>query len=169
MKHNIRLIKNMKKIIFLIFAVVFSADSFAQKIELATSFGNFELKRNGVFITTLSELEQIVAADINALEYVKKARTNKTISDISGFIGGFGIGYSIGSLLGKNKTYAPALLGLGFIVIKIPFINGINKNLKLGTDAYNTSLDKKVTCSNNFNPSFELVGNSDGVGFSIKF
>ena len=72
----------MKKLTSIIVLILIISNSYSQKIELKSSFWNYELKQNDKPIISLAELEKIVANNAESLKYIQNARSNKTMVDI---------------------------------------------------------------------------------------
>ena len=159
----------MKKLTSIIVLILIISNSYSQKIELKSSFWNYELKQNDKPIISLAELEKIVENNAESLKYIQNARANKTMVDIFSFIGGLGIGYSIGTSFGKNPNYIPGAIGLGFVGLSIPFITGTVKNLKKGTDSYNTNYQKTTSYNSNQTQELGILASSNGIGILVKF
>jgi hypothetical protein len=87
---------------------------------------------------SLARVSQVMYPDKEATKYLNKAKTNNTISIITGFIGGFLVGYEFGSWLGGDEiNWAVMGTGAAIIVIGIPFDNWFRRNARKAVYLYN--------------------------------
>ncbi len=156
----------MKKLVVLIISMI-TFPSMAQKIDFNSNFWSFSITKEGKLLK-MSELEEAVNSNKEALALIQKARTNKTFADITSFIGGFGVGWSLGSAIGGKANWTPALIGSGFIVLSIPFSSGFTKNTKKGIELYNSSLNNTAEVNENTS-KLSLLANSNGIGLQFTF
>lgn len=164
----------MKKSI-LILTVIFSQMSFAQ-----VSFEKNKLVKDGVKYS-LSKYDKVFT-NPQAIDYIEKGRSNKTVADILGFTGGFGIGFGlVGALISPNNktlstSYGPPTtikydksgywtvlgVGAGLALVSIPFYSGANKNIK-----------KAIAIENGepvaFKPYFNIESAGNGLAVNYNF
>ena len=116
-----------------------------------------------------------------AKDYFKKARSNKTASEIFAYTGGFGLGFGLSAVLfgPKNQVYGSygsqyevkadksvawlvTGIGAGLIGIGIPFAIAADKNAKKAIELENGE-------SIAFQPYFKLESAGNGLAFSYNF
>ncbi len=87
-------------------------------------------------------LLNITLSNPEAYAEMKIARTNSTAANVLGAIGGFMVGFSLGSLLvGKDPNWGVVGAGAGFIGISIPFSIAFNKHARKAARIYNEGLN----------------------------
>ncbi|PZU86968.1 MAG: hypothetical protein DI529_08025 [Chryseobacterium sp.] len=162
-----------KSILFLI--LILSQMSFAQ-----VSYEKTKLVKDGQKYN-LSKYRQVFT-NPQAIDYIKKGRTNKTFADIFAFSGGFGIGFGlVGALISPNeKTFSTPYgagtvkydksgywtvfgVGAGLALISIPFHLGAEKNIKKAVEVENGGSDVA------FQPYFKIESAGNGIAMSYNF
>ena len=109
-----------------------------------------------------SEYHEVFKNEL-ALNYIKRAKSNKTAASIFGIAGGFGLGYGVVSALThhenstivynsfgnatiikskNNSGWLIAGIGAGLIGVSIPFAIGERRNLLKAIDTENASKEK---------------------------
>lgn len=89
------------------------------------------------------QLLEITKTNPVAFEQMQKAQKNVVPATILGSIGGFGIGYSLGGLIGgRDINWTVFGVGAGFIVASIPFSSAYAKHAKKAVLTYNEDLQK---------------------------
>ena len=161
----------MKKLLFLFaiftFCFAFSQNSNSKNIVLGE-------KRSKAFILgdktyKWSEYQQVFKKP-EALELMKKARTNTTVGQIFATTGGFSIGWGLGMLISKssNSTVSKGkptpffLVGAGLVGIGIPFALTSDKQLKKAVSIENGE-------STAFQPYFKFETTGNGIALSYNF
>ncbi|MGG8495594.1 hypothetical protein ACQY1Q_04190 [Tenacibaculum sp. TC6] len=158
----------MKKIIYTL-VFVFTSITFcnAQKIETEKIFGGYRYTQNGKTLT-MNNLTVLMQSNKQALELLKKAKTNNTLAYILGGAGGILIGIPLGQSIGGGEAnWTLAAVGAGIIVTAIPIASSANKKTKQAIELYNSSLQS--TSSFNFKPEFTIIANGNGIGISMHF
>ncbi len=139
----------------------------AQKIDIEKVFGGFKYTQNEELIS-IGDLVTIMDNNTEALDILKKGRTNRSFAGVLGFAGGALIGWPIGtSLGGGDANWTLAGIGAGLVAISIPIATKSNKKINQAVELYNASLNG--TSYNGFNPEFNVIANANGVGFSMNF
>lgn len=83
-------------------------------------------------------LEPVLSRYPESAALYRKAKNQYNCSQIFGFVGGFMIGYPIGSSLGGREFNVPmAATGAAIIVIAFPVAKSANQNLMRAIDVYN--------------------------------
>lgn len=174
----------MKKLAFTLLLIPFLG--FAQveevptgKIELGNNAKNFFIKEGEGY-----KLNQYKEAFTNqeAIDRIKRARTNKTFAEIITYTGSFGIGFGIGMALSvkdSKKEYGHdgyqnldkrdrgtgwmiAGIGAGITLTSIPLWMGYSKNIKKGIETENGEVETAVS-------QLRLNVNGDGFGVAYQF
>jgi hypothetical protein len=150
-------------------ALIISSFGFinAQKIDVEKVFGGFKYTQNEELIS-IGDLVTIMENNTEALEILKKGRTNRSFAGVLGFAGGALVGWPIGtSIGGGDANWTLAGIGAGLIAVSIPISSKSNKRINQAVELYNASLNG--TSYYIFNPEFNVVANANGVGFSMNF
>lgn len=169
------------KILFTILLSFLSTIAYCQNSDsLTLGKGNNDFFVKGNQKYRLSEYKKVFT-NAEALQYMKKARTNSTVSQVFGGIGGAFMGFGLGrAISGGNKTVTQNGMvikekakgtwgfigaGLGIVGIGIPFALSSNKNLKKAVNAQNKSSENVETKATSYR--FEIGGN--GIALSYNF
>lgn len=160
----------MQKKIFLLPILVFLTTT------LLIGQANSELTVENSFFTGISfkkadsklSFEKVlilVNENETAKTFLRKSKNQATASSIVGAIGGFFIGFPIGTAIGGgepnwNLLYA----GVGVSIISIPIYNSAVKNARKGAQQYNETL-----VTNYKSPQLLLTINPVGAGFKLSF
>ena len=140
-------IKLMKHIILIfILTSSFVLHSFSQDIKgkdtisiVKSGMGGIRLYQHGETLN-MEKLTEILKPNSDAYAYLKKAKTNSAFSLLFSAIGGFAIGWELGtSLGGKSINWAVMGGGIGAVAISIPFTVGTKRNAKRAVEIYNMS------------------------------
>ncbi len=158
----------MKKIILnLIFALVTITICSAQKIEMKKVFGGYQYTQNGDKMT-MGDLVKVMESNSEALNFMKKAKSNNLLASILGGAGGALIGFPIGTAIGGgDANWTLAGIGAGLVAIGIPISSNVNKKAKKAIELYNSSLN--ATAYYEFKPEFKIIANGNGLGLSMNF
>ncbi|WHF50824.1 hypothetical protein QGN23_10315 [Chryseobacterium gotjawalense] len=164
----------MKKILLLSLSICFQT-AFSQ-----VSMEKNQLVKDGTKYK-FSQYEQVFQ-NAEARDYFKKARTNKTASEIFAYTGGFSLGLGIAEMIAQANTktvynmfgdpykvkpdYSTAWTligtGVGLIGIGIPFALAADKNAKKAIQTENGE-------STVFQPYFKLESAGNGLALSYNF
>jgi len=113
------------------------------------------------------QLLTTVQSNNEAFKIMKKAKSNYDISNVIGFVGGFMVGWPLGTAIaGGDANWALAGLGAGIIIITIPIVSSANKKAKEAINIYNTNL-RSISHNRYFNIHIETTQN--GVGMILRF
>ena len=160
---------NLKHTLFLLLFLpaVFSAagqNTTTDTIEIRKAFGTvFRYKGK---TQTPKQLLDLMAPVPEAVKEMEIARSNYSTSAVFGFIGGFLIGWPLGTAIaGGDPNWALAGIGAGVLVISIPFTSAYNRHAKNAIDLYNgsqrhSSLD---------GPELHLGMTGNGMGLRLSF
>ncbi len=132
----------MKKLFILAMLVVSSHLTFAQAPQDTIVIKRSAFMQNGKLLKSKQILE-ITKTNPLAFEYMQKAQKNLVPATIFSALGGFGIGYSLGGLIGGREiNWTVFGVGAGFVVASIPFSSAYAKNAKAAVLTYNEGLQK---------------------------
>lgn len=88
------------------------------------------------------ELLKITQINPEAYKEMKKAKSGFDVATIFGSIGGFLIGWPLGTALaGGDPNWALAGIGAGLVVVAIPFNSSYVKHAKNSVRIYNAGLE----------------------------
>ena len=158
----------MKKVLFTFAALLFVGlvSSFAQNASDTIAVEKNRLYYHGLQIESMRQMKSIVANDELALKEVKKASVVAGFSDVISYIGGFAIGYELGSMI--YGRFNPYVFGGGIAVAGLGIGLGYlaNSQLKKGAAIYNENLGK-TSCGDPIQLDFGLM--PGGLGLTLSF
>jgi len=161
----------MRKVCFIsALMLVFISNSFSQTsddtIKIKKVFGGYQFIQNGQKLR-MGQLVTIMQPNEQAYKQIKSAQSNKTFADILGVIGGFLIGWPIGTAIGGgDPNWAMAGIGAGLIVVSFPLMSKANKWSIAAIESYNQSLK---TGSIQKKPELHLAFKGNSIGLSWSF
>ena len=130
------------------------------KKPLGTAF-----RQNGRFLTP-NQLLEITKADQKAYAEMQVAKGNYSVTMVFSYIGGFLIGWPIGTALaGGDANWTLAGIGAGCILLSIPFSSGYTKHAKNAVRLYN----ERLKTSSLIKPDFKLQLMGSRISFQIRF
>lgn len=155
----------MKKIlltaIFSCVMVVAFSQSTLDTIEIKKSFLGTVFKKNGENLK-MRDLLDVTKNNPAAYNYMKKARNKNTVGSIFGGVGGFLIGYTVGTAVaGKDPQWGIAGIGVGLVGAGLLFSADAGKNAKRSVRLYNQGVQNPTTRVMKFQGGF--MGNGFGV------
>lgn len=165
----------MKKIILLIICIVFvclnlkAQDTVPsnQEIEMKIKLLGYRFYKDGERLTW-KELVTATESVETANKLIKRAKSQRFISNSLAFTGGFLIGIPIGQ---KSNDLEPkwefAYLGGAIALVGLHLSFRTFNNVNDGIDTYNIAVNK--TAMYRFQPEFHLVGNQNGLGLAMRF
>jgi hypothetical protein len=123
------------------YSTVFSQQTNSRdSITLVTNFFTGTKFYQGNQRITMRQVTEVMGTNPQALTYLKKAKTNNTISIIFGVIGGALVGYELGRAAGGGDINGAVIAaGAGCIVFSIPFSIAGGKNTKKAVNTYNAA------------------------------
>lgn len=135
----------MKKIFMLVLiSFALQAPTHAQFANDQISFGQGNFFLNGTYIS-FKDARNYMSVNEEASLYMKKARANRTWSNVLSYPGYFVLGWGIGGLLGGvpfSDTAAYLGVGAGLIAGSVLCDLGFNKNANLAVTIWNTSMPR---------------------------
>jgi hypothetical protein len=115
---------------------------------------------------TLDKMSNIMQDNPTSVELIKKAKSTTGLITILGYVGGFLIGYPLGTAMrGGEANWSLAAIGCGFIAVAIPIASAADKNLLKAVQTYN--MDAPTTSIENYELKFGTTQN--GLGFTFRF
>ena len=156
-----------KTILTLIIALTTTTFCSAQKIEIKKVFGGYQYTQNGKTMTMVNLVNEM-GSNPEALQFIKKAKSDNVLASILGGAGGALIGFPLGTAMaGGEANWSLAGIGAGLVAIGIPISSGVNKNAKKAVELYNSSLNP--TSNYEFMPEFRFLASLNGIGLSMSF
>lgn len=161
----------MRKIaIFLTLLAVSMSFAFGQtasdSISMKKVFGGYQFYQ-GEQILNMNQLVNMMKPNEQAYQQIKSAQSTFTIATIIGGVGGFMVGWPIGTALGGGEpNWTMAGIGAGLFVVSIPITLSSNKKAKQAVETYNGGLQTSSFWDKN-ELKLSLTGN--GIGLTLNF
>jgi hypothetical protein len=162
----------MTKSIIFIFSLIISLSVFSQsgrndsikKVNLGISH---YYEQNGHTLT-YGKMTTLMKGNVEATNYLNKAKTLNALSIIPGVGGGFCVAYPIAKALsGQQANWTQFAIGCGLIAVYIPIVISTNKNVKKAVDSYNKNKVVSDNTGNNYDLRLGLSQN--GLGLTLRF
>ena len=155
-------------ILYLTFSLLLLSSSFGQSEGEITSkkvFGGYTFSQ-GDKTLTINQLLSTMKENPEAYDLMKSAKSTTDAATVLGAIGGFMIGWPLGSAIGGgDPNWALAGIGAGVLAIGIPVGISANRKVLNAVDRYNQGLQNT---SINATPKLNLTfGN--GFGLALNF
>ena len=159
---------NMKKTLLTLVALLFIglASAFAQNFNDSIAVENNKFYYHGMKVESMRQIKTVLANDELALKEVKKARVANGFAYVTGFIGGFALGWEVVDLIyGRFNPYIFAG-GIAFTAASFGLSVLANSQVKNGVAIYNANLGKT-----SYGGSVQLdIGlTSAGAGLTLSF
>lgn len=152
--------------IFLICCSFTFGQTGTDSITIAKTFGGYKFFQ-GSNRLSLQELKITMQTNQQAYQQIKSAQSANTIATIIGGIGGFMVGWPIGTAVaGKDANWVLAGIGAGLIGVSIPFSVKANKQAKKAVATYNGGL-KSSSFWNKNELRLAVAGNK--IGLTLQF
>lgn len=114
-------------------------------------------------IVAPKDWESAFAGNSEALQYVKKAKSNYGAAQVIGFAGGFLIGWPLGTAIaGGDPEWALLGAGAGLVAVSIPLTSATKKNMNKAIQLQNGS-----TTTGKADVNLMIKGNQ--IGLRIQF
>jgi uncharacterized membrane protein YebE (DUF533 family) len=114
------------------------------------------------------ELEAATMAVEEANELIKRARSQRTISNTMAFLGGGLIGIPLGQQSAdRDPTWELAYIGGAIAVVSFHLSFRAFNNVNKGVDTYNMAIAPST--SYRFQPEMFVINNQNGFGLSVRF
>lgn len=115
---------------------------------------------------TPKQLLTIMEVNPTAYDLMKKAKRNYDASQIIAGVGGFMIGFPIGTAIaGGDPNWLLAGIGVGLVGVAIPFSINYNKKARAAVALYNDGI--RSLGSHKIEMKFAL--NAKGIGLTLNF
>jgi hypothetical protein len=89
----------------------------------------------------MNQLVNTMKPNEQAYKQIKSAQSSNTIASIAGFVGGFMVGWSLGTVIRGDEPSWPLVgIGAGLIVVSIPLQQSFRKNASQAVKSYNRAL-----------------------------
>jgi len=154
------------QILFLICAILFATENVvAQKINKSKRLGSYVFEQNGKKLNA-NALLQALSSNKNAYNLASSGKGQYNLGNVLGAIGGFGIGWPIGSALGGGEPNW--LMAGGGLVLAIAGITVNNKGAQKfsqAIDMYNSELGFNSYKSK----KYYVSPSKTGIGLAFNF
>lgn len=141
-----------------------SAQETANTIVVEKTPVGFRYSQDGQYLS-LPQLAKALESNQEAHSLIKSAQTSNTFATVIGGLGGFALGWSVGTYIGTGEMLLPVLVtGIGLIVVSIPFTLCSNWKTKRAVNIFNSQVQ---TPSTSADVRFTLSGN--GFGLTLRF
>jgi len=138
----------------------------SDSISMKKVFGGYQFYQ-GEKRLNMNQLVSMMKPNNQAYQQIKSAQSTYTLSTIIGGVGGFMVGWPIGTALGGGEpNWTMAGIGAGLIVVSIPISQSFNKKAKQAVETYNSGLQTNSFWDKN-ELKLSLTGN--GLGLTLNF
>jgi len=115
----------------------------------------------------MNQLVNTMKPNDQAYQQIKSAQSSYTLATIIGGVGGFMVGWPIGTALGGGEpNWTMAGIGAGLIVVSIPITQSFNKKAKQAVETYNGGLRTSSFWDKN---ELKLSMTGNGIGLTLNF
>jgi hypothetical protein len=158
----------MRSLFFLTFLIASSSFAIGQDlsdtVEVQRSFSPV-FRQNGQRLK-VRDLLEITRSNPSAFQEMRIAKSNYDASMVFGYVGGFLVGWPLGTALGGGKpNWALAAAGGGLILVSLPFSSGFAKHAMKAMAIYNDDLKKSARNPVKMNVGFSATG----IKLQMKF
>lgn len=145
-------------------------NAFAQtpndSITIKKVFGGYQFYQ-GEQRLNMNQLVKTMKSNDYAYQKIKSARSTYTLASIIGGVGGFMVGWPLGTAIGAGKpNWTMAGIGAGLIVVSIPISQNFNKKAKQAVDIFNGGIQTSSFWDKN-ELKLTMIGN--GIGLTLNF
>ncbi|MFV0606003.1 MAG: hypothetical protein ACK5NK_09205 [Niabella sp.] len=151
--------KNLTVLLLLLSANTLFSQNANTPITVEQSFWGTRFTQDGQNLK-MKQLLSITQNNTAAYGKMKKARSNNTVGTIIGSIGGFMVGYTLGTAISGKPNWAVAEVGAGLIGVSIPFSVSAVKHAKKGAALYNEGVSNAT--ANNL--QLNVGSTQNGIG-----
>ena len=155
-----------KSISLVLVGILFSVQVFSQSADITykKTFGGLKFYQLGQVLKPKQMLNKMSGNQV-AQEYMHKAKSNYDVAQVLGGIGGFMVGWPIGTAIGGGEpNWTMAAIGGGIVLLALPLNGGFNKNAKKAVDVYNNKGDTSLR-----KVKLDFAVDKYGVGVVLKF
>lgn len=135
-------------------------------ISMKKVFGGYQFYL-GYKRLNMNQLVKTIKSNDQAYHQIKSAQSSYILSNIIGGVGGFMVGWPLGTAIGGGKpNWTMAGIGAGLIVVSIPITQSFNKKAKQAVETFNGGLQTSSYMDTN-KLKFMMTGN--GIGLTLNF
>jgi hypothetical protein len=165
---------NKNLIILTVFLLSFTSKILAQNPQInqdTAQFKNSGILYKGVHYAKPKDIEAILLKEPNDQipTFLESYKSNRGVANVLAGIGGFGIGWSLGGLIGGNKSFDTGIFagGAGVLLIGIIVNGSANNKLRQAVAEYNKkTMERKIS----FIPVFyQGKYNQMNAGIALRF
>ncbi|WP_340103700.1 hypothetical protein [Rhodohalobacter sp. 8-1] len=140
----------------------------AQEITMETSwFTGHQFSRDGIHIP-MRTVENVMQENSEAQALMASARSTNTFGQIVAGVGGFMIGWPIGTAVGGGEpNWAVAGIGAGIAVLSIPIYKSSASKAQQAVELYNKG--RSLGPASEFNPDVNVYFSGSGAGLRVSF
>jgi hypothetical protein len=132
--------------IFLLSSQLVLCQDIADTVEVRPSF-NAVFKKNGQKLKPRDLLE-LTRSNPEAYQEMRIAKSNYDASQVLGYVGGFLVGWPLGTALGGGKpNWTLAAVGGGLLLISLPFSSEFSKHAMKSMSIYNNDIKQNSQSS----------------------
>lgn len=135
-------------------------------ISMKKVFGGYQFYQGDQRLN-MNQLANKMKLNDQAYQQIKSAQSSYTLASIIGGVGGFMVGWPIGTAFGGgDPNWTMAGIGAGLIVVSIPITQSVNKKAKQAIETYNSDLQ---TTSFWDKRELKFSMNGNGIGLTLSF
>lgn len=135
-----------------------------KRIVLKESLNGYRYYQNGKKLK-MKQIVSTLQTNKEAFVLITKSKNNKTIENITGVVGGFLMGYTLGESFNKSLNVELFGIGVAFSGVSIALRSKSKKQKKQAIKIYNENRINKTT----YNKKYDLIFTSNGIGFNYTF
>lgn len=167
-------VNTMVRILLLAYFAVCLGECIAQNINQTdpveiTGFREDVYKQNDVILDR-DALGYVMRSNAFSSQLIDRADKNRGGASVLGFLGGAGVGYSLGAMLsGADFPAGIFAVGAGFIIISIPLSAAVKRNTLEAIKAHNEHVSKIETRRSRPKLLWSFGTSANGVGLRAQF
>jgi len=172
--HSTLIMKNTFVILVLVLTGIFysraqqkSSIPSKESIEMKLKFLGYRFYQDGERLSwkeLVDATERVEEANL----LIKKAKTQRLISNLMAGVGGFITGIPIGqSIHDDNPNWELAYIGGALFIVSFPISLKAFNNVNKGVDTYNIAV--APSAGYRFHPEVFVINNQNGFGVSLRF
>ncbi len=152
---------------FLIFTFTLSYGQLVTDTIVSIKGNNGYEYYQGDLLLTATQLDSVLYSNDIAYELMGSAHNLNNLGKVLGYIGGFLIGWPLGTAVGGGEpVWALAGVGAGILIVSIPINLKAKKKSKLAIDIYNRGLQTSSFWSKS---ELKFTMTNNGIGLTMKF
>lgn len=165
---------NKNLTILTVFLISFTSKILAQNPQTSqdtAQFKNSGILYKGIHYNKPKDIEAILLKEPNSQipALLESYKSNRGVANVLGGIGGFGIGWSLGGLIGGNKSFDTGIFagGAGVLIVGIIVNGSANSKLRQAVAEYNKKImEKKISLVPVF---YQGEHNQMNAGIALRF